>query len=109
MSLRRSSPLRSAKGSASRAKGNVKMNKMVMMAAAVAVGLVAGCGNAESQYESVVREGNALISGGTASESDVAQAMKEFRAMTPEQQKKELEKAKKELSEIKKMAKEMGE
>ena len=85
------------------------MNKLMKVALmTICVGTMlgfVGCGNAESQYESILREGNAVINGGKANEQEISEAMKEFRAMTPEQQKAELEKTKKEWAELKKLAK----
>ena len=83
-----------------------KLMKVALMTICVGTMLgLAGCGNAESQYESILREGNAAINGGKANEQEISEAMKEFRAMTPEHQKAELEKTKKEWAELKKLAK----
>ena len=77
----------------------------IMLASIGAMLGFVGCGATESQYEIILREGNAAINGGKANEQEISEAMKEFRAMTPEQQKAELEKTKKEWAELKKLTK----
>ena len=56
------------------------MNKLMKVAlmticAGSLLGL-AGCGNAESQYESILREGNAAINGGKANEQEIIEVLR---------------------------------
>ncbi len=66
---------------------------------------IAGCGGPESEYESIRREFHTIIGNGKKPVPAMIDAeMKEFRAMSPEEQKKRIASAKEDLEVIKSVA-----